>query len=361
MNSDVKMVRTKRSTACVACLVVVLLSTIVCQAGAEAVPGDPGQDMQRGVCFVGGRHRPSDAAFDSLAATGANWISQTPFSWQRRTDDPELRMATSGKIWWGESDEGLVDATLRARKRGLRTLLKPHIWIRDRSNGQWHGEIDFDTQKEWDVWWERYRRFALHYARLAEEHGMVAYCIGTELRTTVLEHPDRWQELIRDIRKVYGGWLTYSANWYREFEEVPFWDALDYIGIQAYFPLSDSEAANLGSGDLERAWAPHLERIEAVQKRVGKPVIFTEVGYRSTSDATVEPWKWRSTAELDDELQAACYEAMFRTFWRKPWFSGLYIWKWYPDDRVSKRRRVGFTPQGKEAGRVLRRWFSGAQ
>ena len=325
----------------------------------RAEPTGLEEAKHRGVCLVGGRTRPTDDALDRLVELGATWISQTPFGRQRRYDDPDLRLVTQGRVWWGESDEGLIDTARRARARGLRTVLKPHIWIRDRSDGKWRGEIGFETDEAWETWWSRYRTFALHYAQLAGDHGMEVYCIGTELRSTVLEYPDRWRDLIEEIRTVYSGKLTYSANWYQEFEEVPFWDALDYVGIQAYFPLGDSQADDLSDEDLDRAWAPHARRIEAVQKRVGKPVIFTEIGYRSASDAAVEPWKWRSDAAVDDTLQVKCYEAVFRTFWEKPWLGGMYVWKWFPDYRASRRRRVGFTPQGKPAERVLREWYTG--
>ena len=96
-------------------------------------------------------------------------------------------------------------------------------------------------------------------------------------------------------------------------------------------------------------------------------MLFTEVGYRSTADAAVEPWVWRSAAPVDDELQAALYEAMFRTFWRKPWFAGTHVWKWFPDGstrfggrrarRHALQRERGFTPQGKPAEEVLVRWY----
>ncbi len=322
-------------------------------------------ERHRGVCFVAGPGRPTEEAFDRLAELNVNWISQTPFGWQRGADAPEVILVTSGRVWWGESDEGLVETARRARLRGIRTVLKPHIWIRDRGNGQWRGTIDFPTGAEWGQWWASYRRFILHYAELAEASGMEALCIGTELRSTVLNRPGEWRRLIADVRAVYRGELTYSANWYREFEEVPFWDALDYIGIQVYFPLADSTGGAVTLASLKAAWAPYVERIEAVQQRVGKPVLFTEVGYRSTADTAAEPWVWRSRAPMDFELQATCYEAMFQVFWNRPWFAGAHIWKWFPEGsrrfggRRARRRERGFTPQRKPAEEVLARWYRG--
>lgn len=144
---------------------------------------------------------------------------------------------------------------------------------------------------------------------------------------------------------------------------MPFWDALDYIGIQVYFPLADSTGDTSTLDELMAAWTPHVKLIEAVHQRRGKSVLFTEVGYRSTADAAVEPWVWRSAAPVDDELQASLYEAMFQTFWRKPWFAGTHVWKWFPEGstrfggRRARRRERGFTPQGRPAEKVLGRWY----
>jgi len=67
---------------------------------------------------------------------------------------------------------------------------------------------------------------------------------------------------------------------------------------------------------------------------------------------------WRSGDRVDFEIQTLCYEAMFEVFWDRPWFNGLYLWKWFPDDRVSQRRTRGFTSQGKPAEGVLRRRYA---
>ena len=123
----------RRSTAVLACVLVLGVTGL--QAGETAPAEQPVRGTKhRGVCFVGGRSRPTDEAFERLAELGVDWISQTPFGWQQSPDDPNVVLRTSGRVWWGESDEGLIDAALRARRRGIRTMLKPHLWIRDRSD-----------------------------------------------------------------------------------------------------------------------------------------------------------------------------------------------------------------------------------
>lgn len=87
-----------------------------------------------------------------------------------------MRLVASGRVFWCETDEGLEVTTDLARERGLRTLLKPHIWLRHAGDGAWRGDIAMETEEDWRRWFESYRRLALHYAALAERLGIPAYC-----------------------------------------------------------------------------------------------------------------------------------------------------------------------------------------
>ena len=320
----------------------------------------PAVERHRGVSWVaGGRIHP--AAVEPLGAIGANWIVQTPFGWQRRHDSPAIELHTSGGVLWGETDEGLEVTTRLAAARGIRTLLKPHIWLTE-PGGRWRSDIAMGSEQEWQRWFADYRRFILHYARLAERLGIGGLAVGTELRAAIRARPEDWRRLIAEVRTVYGGQLTYSANWYREFEEVGFWDALDYVGIQAYFPLTERESPTVD--ELMAGWRRHLPAIEAVARRTGRPVLFTELGYRNGADAAIEPWRWPDRAERlsgasDPATQARCYEAFFRTFWHRPWFAGAYVWKWFPAPG-GRPRGVGFSPQGQPAEAVLASWYGRA-
>ena len=74
-----------------------------------------------------------------------------------------------------------MSAALIARARGIRTMLKPHVWLR---NGHWCGEISMTSEADWEQWFDSYRTFIMHYARFAETHGIGLLCIGTELQGT---------------------------------------------------------------------------------------------------------------------------------------------------------------------------------
>ena len=163
--------------------------------------------------------------------------------------------------------------------------------------------------------------------------------------------------MIAKVRSVYKGKLTYAANFHEEYEQIAFWDALDFIGIQAYFSLTTDKSHSVS--ELKKGWVLPIKSIERVHKKFMKPVLFTEIGYRSDTNAGIEPWVWPkedSGAEISDACQANCYRAFFETVWKQPWMSGVYFWKWYPHG-PRRMAQLDFTPQNKEAEKVLANGF----
>ncbi|WP_194774782.1 glycoside hydrolase family 113 [Pararhodonellum marinum] len=310
-----------------------------------------GGPKQKGVCWVGSPQPLQGGELEKLAETGTNFISQTPFGWQTEKNSPEIKWEVhSDRMWWGERLLGLEETTQAARDLGIESILKPHLWVR----GAWPGEIEMNEEASWDAWFANYESFILYYAQFAQENEIPVLCIGTELEKSS-HREQNWRKIIEKVREVYDGQLVYAAN-FTEFEHIRFWDQLDFIGIQAYFPLSEKNKPNLS--DLKKGWNKQLPSIEKIQQRFQKPVIFTEIGYCNTSDAAQEPWIWpneRKTAEISEEIQALCYRAFFESVWPKPWLAGVYFWKWYPDPR---EREPDFTPQNKAAERIMREFFT---
>lgn len=309
------------------------------------------QEKWKGVCWVGTREPLKGHELRLLKATGADALSQTPFGWQNSVNSPEIRwQADNDKMWWGESANGLKTTLDSSAELGIMNMLKPHLWVR----GSWPGEIEMTSEEDWATWFENYRGFILDYAILAEEQGFPMLCIGTELEKTS-HREDDWRKVISQVRKVYSGKLVYAAN-FTEFEKIEFWDALDYIGVQAYFPLAKSTNPNLK--ELKKSWENHLPKIDKIVRKFERPVLFTEIGYCNTVDAAVEPWVWpneRKEIQLSEEVQALCYQAFFETAWEKPWMAGVFFWKWFPN---AHNQSPDFTPQGKAAEKVMADYFS---
>ncbi|GAA0879078.1 hypothetical protein GCM10009119_20460 [Algoriphagus jejuensis] len=305
----------------------------------------------KGVCWVGSRQALRGGEFLALSATGANALSQTPFGWQSEKNNPQINWDLSNdKRWWGETPRGIQVTLDSSASYGIKNMLKPHLWVRS----GWVGEIEMESEEDWKTWFANYQNFILDYARLAEELKMPMLCVGTELEKTSTREQD-WRNVIAEVRKVYSGKITYAAN-FTEFEKVKFWDALDYIGVQAYFPLAKGHHPSLE--ELKDSWEAHLPKVERVVRKFKKTVLFTEIGYCNTADAAIEPWVWpseRKGIEFSEDVQALCYEAFFETAWKKEWLAGVFFWKWFPEKHD---REPDFTPQGKAAEKVMKEYFT---
>lgn len=318
----------------------------------------------RGVNLVAGR-RVGEDALAPLLRDNVEWISLTPFGWQDRLSGTVIE--TNGEAgYWSESDSGIVELTRLVHARGMRVALKPHLWV----TGDGHGgggrlaEIDPGSPDGWRAWFASYRLFLLRYAALAESADVDLLMIGAELTRATTGHPAEWRALIAETRRVYHGPLTYAANWYEEAEGIEFWDQLDFIGVQAYYPLAERAGADRAA--LERGWVAHLATLERLHERWGKPVIFTEVGWKSTADGAVRPWEWpehssQLLSRVSTRAQADAYEAFFKAVWPKPWFAGAFFWKWYGrHERAGGAGDPDFTPQNKPAEAVMARGFAAA-
>lgn len=302
----------------------------------------------------------SAAELDSLRAIGVNWIAITPFGYQQAAGADALSgfgTASEQRRDPSLTDEHLAGEIRTAHRLGIKVTLKPHIWSHDFWDGSaWHGTIDQSTPQAHARWWQSYRAFALHYARLAESAGADLYCIGTELVAMTTRYPEEWRALIADIRKEYHGPLSYAAHWDREVEEIAFWDALDFIGVTAYFPLRLPDSATID--DLVAAWGPYRQRLQNLAARYDRPVLFLEAGYRPVAGTYREPWSY-SGGTPDPTAQARAYEAMFAAMYDAEWWHGIYFWKTFTggvrdlgDDRSFSFRQL-------PAEAVVRRWFTG--
>jgi len=308
---------------------------------------------------VDARHRPEPDLLPRLQDLGVTHITLVSFGWQRAADDPRVRIDTSDG-WYSESHRGIRAFARQADSLGMGVILKPHIWIGGYDEAQDRSEIGFEAESAWTQWESSYRRFLMVYARLAAEIDADALVLGTELSSVATTRAPFFRALADTVRTVYDGDLTYAANWHDEYRQVAFWDALDYVGVQAYFPISDGPNPSLDT--LQARWRTHRQALADIHQQTGKPVLLTEIGYRSARTAAEAPWRWpereSESVPPDSALQAQCYRAFFSTMDRAPWFAGAVIWKWHP--RASRQRPTAFTPQGKPAERVLYRWFTGA-
>jgi hypothetical protein len=305
---------------------------------------------QKGMCYVTWDRerfasRYSDESLEKMASLGVQYISIIITQYQERHNSTDIKRTDKTP-----SDQSLIHAIKRAHKLGLKVMLKPHVDLIDKYDGTyWRADIGFACEKDWKKWFEEYQKYILHYARMSKRLGVEIFCIGTELSFTTQKDPE-WRKIISEVRKVYPGKLVYAANW-DNYKNINFWTDLDYVGIDAYFPLSYE--SDPSAEDLKKGWEKWKCDIEIWQSQINKPVIFTEIGYPSTRHAPYTPWKGGTEGNADPEMQARCYEAFFETVWGQPWLAGVYWWKWDTNIHAGGTYNRQFTPQNKPAQRII--------
>ncbi len=288
------------------------------------------------------------SSLDEIAALGASHLSVPVFFLQDSVHSVTHFSRPSDGATPEQHDRVVREVIDYGHRLGLKVLLTPIVNIDRPRKAEWRGTI---APLNWDAWFESYRGFLRHYALLAAEMDVEYLSVGTELVSSE-GFTGRWREIIAEVRGIYPGQLTYSANWDR-YDQVAFWNDLDFLGVSAYYELSESE--DLTVEELVSAWQPIKGRLLRWRARWDKPLLFTEIGYMSQEGVARHPWNYVSTEPLDLEAQRRCYEA-FRLAWEgEERFAGLYLWIWEPDKLGMLDRGYNFA--GKPAEGVVRDWY----
>ncbi|MBA3825742.1 MAG: hypothetical protein H0X24_17820 [Ktedonobacterales bacterium] len=235
-----------------------------------------------------------------------------------------------------------------------------------------------DTRSE-QTWFKSYTNFVLHYAQLAEKYNVPLMIIGHDLSFIATDtdsntlagyvdakgnpkpkacegyakcygrHDQEWRHMVRAIQNSgYTGRLTFAATvdpsilGTPEYSTITWWDALDIIGVDAFFPLT--KGGDRSSAQLQDAWqgldpSNPLNSYAALKKvhdqYVDLPLLFTAAGYESTSGANVSPGS-RDTlnSQPDNVEQTNDMKALLDTFGNKPWWLGVV---WASDYPISPR------------------------
>ena len=305
-----------------------------------------------GLSFVGTQTLLNKQHIKPIIAVNASWIALSPFGFVPELNSPKVHYSVDGQ-WWGETFEGLRKINSLAREQGLKVMLKPQLWVK---KGAFTGFIRMENEEDYLQFEKEYQAFIIGFAKLAEALDVPLFCIGTELQNFVADRPEFWSSLIVAVKKVYQGKITYAANW-DAFDKIPFWNAIDYIGVDAYFPLLDDKTPEVEA--LEQAWISHKEKLLAVSILNSKPILFTEFGYRSVAYTAKEPWSVSDTKqEVDVVGQQHALTAIFNVFWEEDWFAGGFLWKWFPEHtQMGGLQDKGYTPQNKPAEIMIQEFY----
>jgi hypothetical protein len=301
-----------------------------------------------GVSLVNPRNEAAVSNIAEVKRINADWVAIVPYAFSRQ-DEHQIHFNNEHQ-WWGEKIEGAAHMIDVAHAANLSVMLKPHIWMR----GGWIGDFNLSSEEGWLLWEKEYENYILAYAKIASEKNVALLCIGTELKSTERARESFWIQLIIKIRSIYEGKLTYAANW-DSYQDIGFWSKLDYIGIDAYFPLL--AAPNPPSNELIAAWKTPKMDIQKLSNKLKKPILFTEYGYQSVDGAAGEHWNINlHGATSNMEIQSNAYEALYRSFWQESWFAGGFLWKWHLEGHYGGEEDPDFTPQGKHVEQVISKW-----
>ncbi|MFA5864914.1 MAG: hypothetical protein WC975_09525 [Phycisphaerae bacterium] len=284
---------------------------------------------------------------DEIAALGANSVGISTAGYQEHAGS----MGITIDVRKCPTPEQFRQMINRARNKGMKVIVMPVLLLSNPKGSEWRGVIE---PPDWDEWFSSYLEFIKYFAKIALDNDAEALVVGAELISTETFR-SRWLKIIEEVRKIYHGKLLYSANW-DHYRQVTFWDKLDLIGMTTYHKLADDDNPDISI--LLAHWAKIKKEILTWQKKIGKPIIFTEVGWCSQPGASVEAWNYyrhQSPSKEGLEEQKKCYEAFIQCWRNEKAVAGAMWWEWTTDG--SGPQDYGYTPKGKPAEKVLRAWY----
>jgi hypothetical protein len=188
------------------------------------------------------------------------------------------------------------------------------------------------SEDDWDEWFRQYTEYVLLHARIAQQTKAEMLCIGVEYEGTSATQEARWRKLIADVKQVYTGPITYAAA-FGEWPHIKWWDAVDYIGIDAYFPVAAKPSAS--DAEIRAGWAHVYGFLEPFVRKWNKPLLFTELGYSASANAALEPWSYE-IVDPDPAYQARLYQIALEECAKRDYMAGVFVWKWFTSDQFRK-------------------------
>ena len=289
--------------------------------------------------------------FDPIVAVNANAISVYPLG----IVYPDLHVVNHNLAGmnWGERSAGIEKQIDWAHENGMKVMIYPRLFFAD---GRESRSYDAGSEANWEKFEKSYKEFVVHYAVMAKEKGAELLSLGSDMEFFVENRPDYWEFLIDTCRMEFDGKLTYSAH-RLNYDDIPFWNELDYIGIRADYSVSLSQTPSVE--DVISFWETevHSDLISISASEI-RPVIFTEIGYKSIDFAGEQPWNEELDHELNETAQANLIQGFLEAFSEKVWFEGAFINGWSLEDVSGNAPDKGYSVAGKESEVLIEQMYS---
>jgi len=317
----------------------------------------PLNDFMEGLVYFpappGGNQRPETEWImkNIVLPTGASWVRLHISCDQDNVYSTEVYCRPTESF----SDEDYLYFVETAHGLGLRVMTEHYIESVNWENS-WAGEIgNFYNEEQWAVWFASYGRMIVHYAELAEKAGTDYFIMGSELDSTAHREKE-WRALIAEVRQVYHGKVSMAFSEEAPLNRAQFWDALDSINVHPYY-LDLPGVKDPSLEQLEKAFAPEAERLQALSKKWNKPILFSEIGYWSVDTITQSYNNLDSSNIIDLQEQADLFQALFNTFYGKDWVEGIFCYAFEGASNYAEPWNIHNDYIGKPAENIIRSFY----
>ncbi len=318
---------------------------------------------------------------DSVQTLSSNWLIMTPTWTFTRQSPPILEIKPGEDPLWLDMNDWLRETT----DRGISAAIFPQPKF-PISPSEWWSSATRDYSW-WQVWFERYRNFALYHADLANQNNANALILGGDWLSPAYpggklsdgtdsgvpaDAEVRWRLLIQEIKNHFKGPLFWAITSDQASNPPAFLDMVDGIYILWSVPMIDNASENANPADLATIAGQKLDQIALpLHDHFNKAIVLgasypSAVGVESGCikdesnncvnwDDLGQPKLSQLTVKVDLQAQVNLYNALFSALDSRPWINGLVSRGYYPAAAL-----IDPSPSvhGKPAADLLSYWFS---
>jgi hypothetical protein len=208
-----------------------------------------------------------------------------------------------------------------AAQAHMRVTLRPELSenaLIAKNPSDWRGSIQPQNRA---AWFRSYHKMLVPYVVAAQAGHAATFVVGTELDS--LEGAQQWAGLVRSLRSIYRGQLSYDQN-YDAFASGAENPPVQSYDVDAYPGFGLPNGASVAS--LTRAWDAWLG---AHPLSVRRQLTLSEIGIQAVAGSYTAPWNWYSAldAPIDTHVQASWYQAACNAVSTEQIGGGIYWWE----------------------------------
>ncbi|MCS6907297.1 MAG: hypothetical protein RML93_05375 [Anaerolineales bacterium] len=322
-----------------------------------------------------------DYLLDEVQQLNANWLILTPTWTFTRLSPPILELVPGNDPLWLD----LFPLIRQTAERGLNVALFPQPRFRIDQSEWWQtAPRDFSW---WQVWFERYRNFALYHADLASKAGANALILGGEWLTPAYPEgilPDyspslvpkdseiRWRVLIQELRSRFNGPIIWAIS-VRQAEQnsPPFLGDVDAIYLLWSEPLANPGAPIPSIEEMTQSAGSRLDTVSGLLRNRYQKAILLGISYPSSPDALfgciappsdncqawdqlAQPLAANLAPPVDLQAQVTSYNVMLGAINNRTWIHGFVSRGFYPPAALMD---ASTSIHGKPTATLLTYWF----